>query len=252
MPRADLIIRASVLSLVLASALLAQEQVLSVPNLTAHAQIIGVATVQSQNVRLNPQNNMIYTDYLLHFTDVWNGTPDDPFILMKVGGQLGDRVVQVAGRDYQLKAGESIVVFAAPSIGGSHVIVGVQQGLYQVHDGTPRTVSRWMATRPPGGSAQIQTLASLKDEVFRTLGRSPTGTPGTSNPPGETSKRTGIPESMPPGEAAQPPPARPPDGAQGGVTTSDRPEMFRIVVVGLLVLGVLAFTLRRFRTQPRS
>jgi len=252
MPRAGFLIRISLVFSFLASRLVAQERALSVPDLTTHAQVIGVATVLGQNVRLDPHNNMIYTDYTLHFSDVWNGTPDDPFILMKVGGQLGDRVVQAAGRDYTLKVGESIVVFAAPSSVGNHVLVGVQQGLYQVHEGSPRTVSRWMSYRPPGSAAQVQTLASLKDEVFRTLGRAPTGPPGTSNSPAEPPRSPGPAESKPSEDPAPPPPLRPPDGAQGGATVGAGPAPIQLLVVGVLVLGVLALLGYRLRSHSRS
>jgi hypothetical protein len=231
--------------LLLSPALLGQEGAMTPQAMAPQVDVIGVATVTAQSARIDPRNNMIYTDYTLNFTDVWKGDPENPFILMKAGGQVGDRAVQIAGRNFQLATGQSIVVFAAPSSLGNHVVLGIDQGLYQIREGAPRTVTRMGVSRQPVASLA---LSALKEQVFRALGKSVTAPPSDpSASPEAPLKSTRSPSGTAPETPAVP---SPPDRPRGDTPAGPPKESLGLfAVVLLLVLGVAAYA--RFRSRPR-
>ncbi|HZE97386.1 MAG TPA: hypothetical protein VE981_10200 [Planctomycetota bacterium] len=145
----------------------AQESGVSVDELSRKADVIGVATVGGVEIRENPDNHMVYTYYSLKFSDVWKGSPADPAVLMQAGGVLGNRTVAIAGRDYTLQPGQTFVLFARVSPLGPYVIIGINQGLYQLGVGADRPLRR---LSEPNAFRLAVPLATLKREVCASLG----------------------------------------------------------------------------------
>jgi hypothetical protein len=153
-----------------------QGRVLSIEEMAAKSAVAGLAVVQSASARRDDRNGMIYTDYRLRFSEVWKGTPGDDFILMKAGGQIGDRATAIGGQDYTLQAGEHIVVFASPSSLGNHTVMGLRQGLYRVGEGSDRPLLR-ESERGASSAAPIP-LQRFKEHVFKALGKTMPEAPG--------------------------------------------------------------------------
>jgi hypothetical protein len=220
----------------------AKDETLPVDLLTAKAAVAGVATVQSSSARVNPANNMIYTDYVLKFSDVWKGEPGDSFILTRAGGQIGDRTVRIAHYDFKLNAGDPLVVFAGKNDMGEHVIIGIHQGVYRVDGDNVRRV-----LEPRSGRADPMTLLALRQEVFRASGR-----PWTEPP-----KRMDSPSNSKPFGAAATPgtvpgaPATPVDPVR---QTEASGGFSGMIVAGLLILAavVLIFVLRKSKAKPEQ
>ncbi len=187
--------------------------------------VAGVAVVQGSSARRDDRNGMIYTDYRLRFTDVWKGSPGDGFILMKAGGQIGDRATAIAGQDYALAPGERIVVFASASSLGHHTILGLRQGLYRVGPGPDHRLQR--ESEKETASASSLTLAQLKGQVFQALGKA---VPETRTAEAVEPPETAVPAEVRPGIA---------EVAPQGASTS-RPESVRQVTPWLF-LALLVF-----------
>lgn len=228
-----------------AAAPAAAQNAVPTDTLTAKAAVAGVAKVQSQSVRLNPTNNVIYTDYVLKFSDVWKGDPSEPYILSRTGGRLGDRSGSLPGHDYELKDGDAIVVFAHPNPQGTNVVIGMHQGLFHVDAGSNPLVHRVLA--PPSERRSSLTLQALKEEVFRASGRpwkssaSPVIPPETGKAYGTVAASNPVP-AIPPtpiDPARLPPPAESTGNTQG------------VIWAGVLIIAAVAFVLiRKLRTSP--
>lgn len=140
-------------------------RVVPVEEMAHKAAVIGLAEVQGSSVRRDPANGMIYTDYRLRFSDVWKGQPFAPFVLSKAGGRIGDDVAATPDHDYDLRPGETVVVFAS-AWGRGHMLYALRQSLYRVGDGPGRPLRRESERHAPPIP-----LRTLKEKVFRTLGR---------------------------------------------------------------------------------
>ena len=214
-------------------------RVVPVEEMAAKTAVAGVAVVRGSSVRRDDRNGMIYTDYRLRFTDVWKGNPGDDFILMKAGGRIGDLVADIAGQDYVLQPGESIVVFATASSLGHHTVLGLRQGLYRVGAGPDRPLSR----ESERGAAPIP-LRQLKEQVFKALGKELPESPATES---AASADKAAPAS-PPGDLPQAHAEVPARGA-----SSARPEDSGTVrgsiwaFVGILLFVAIAWTYLRRR-----
>jgi hypothetical protein len=151
---------------------------LPVDDMSRQAQVIGVATVVSAIPHVEPRNGFVYTDFRLNFSEVWKGDAGPAFILTKPGGTVGTNKGSVPGHEYVLKPGEQIVVFATPSDLGNHVPIGIHQGLYRI--GKDEASSLYRVTQFPFGPGKTSslTLQSLKDEVYRSLGKPLDSRPG--------------------------------------------------------------------------
>jgi hypothetical protein len=161
------------LILILASATAgAQDTALPVPQMTARAGFIGIATVTASEVRQNTTNGMIYTHYALKIIEAWKGTPLQPAELLQAGGELDGKTAVIVGHDYKLVPGQTIVLFATISKLGNYVVMGLRQGLYEVGAGPEHPVHRLSMPRTAGPSASAPglTVAALKKEVFGVLG----------------------------------------------------------------------------------
>lgn len=163
-------------------------RVVSVEEMAHKAAVIGLAEVQGSSVRRDPANGMIYTDYRLRFSDVWKGQPFAPFVLSKAGGRIGDDAAVTPGHDYELRPGESVVVFAS-AWGRGHMLYALRQSLYRVGDGPERPLRRESERHAPPVP-----LRTLKEKVFRTLGR--------SLPPEEPPRKKKVSAAPPAGEAS--------------------------------------------------
>ena len=190
----------------------AQDTGLSVPQMTARAGFIGIATVTSSEVRQNQTNGMIYTHYVLEIAEAWKGTPLQPAELMQAGGELDGKVAAIVGHEYKLVPGQTIVLFATISKLGNYVVMGLRQGLYEVGAGPEHPVHRLSMPRETGPSAPGLTVAALKKEVFDVLGLPyeppvlPAPAPGKAPASVKPSGKTGdAPEDVP----RPPAPARP-------------------------------------------
>jgi len=145
---------------------------LPVEDMVRQADVIGVATVEGATVREESRNGLICTDFRLSFSEVWKGDPGREFTLVKPGGQLANgQKTTVPGHEFVLKPGEPVVVFASPSSLGNHNIIGLRQGLYRLGSGENPQVYRVSEYPLKAGASSSVTLKSLKDEVWRALGR---------------------------------------------------------------------------------
>jgi len=196
----------------------AQDTGLSVAEMTARAGFIGIATVTSSEVRQNTTNGMIYTHYALKIVEAWKGTPLQPAELMQAGGELDGKIAAIAGHEYKLVPGQTIVLFATISKFGNYVVMGLRQGLYEVDAGAEHPVHRLSMPRTGGLSASAPgpTVAGLKKEVFSVLGLPyeppalPASAPGKVSVPEESSGKTGdAPEDVPLPPAPHPIPEDP-------------------------------------------
>lgn len=227
-----------------AIAVQARARTLPVEEMTQKAAVVGVATVQSSSVRRDPANGMIFTDHILKFTEVWKGGVQDPFTLVQAGGQIGNQVAEIAGEQYLLKKGESIVVFASPRPPAQYNVIGIRQGLYRVGSGADPKVVRESETPAVGPPRPAVSLRSLKAQVYQSLGRPVETVPDSParpepGPAGPVSSATSTPSEGPtsPLSRSTAPPEDPPSH-----------WMAWIVVGGVFV--VLAVALRR-RIQVR-
>lgn len=229
----------------------AQGRVLPVEEMARKAEVAGVATVQDSRSRHDPRTGFIYTDHSLKFEEVWKGSPSDPFILTQAGGQVGDQRAAIAGHHFTFRPGERIVVFAVPSHLGNHVLIGIRQGLYRV-EGDPAEPRVRRDTEARSG----MTLAELREEVARALGRprgvepapkapAPSGTPPPST--SETAPGTGIPAP----EMGERPPARDPQDTSPPEAGSASTPLAAAVLV-LAAASALALGLRRKRKLDRK
>jgi len=144
---------------------------LAVEEMSGTADVIGVATVRSIASRLESRTGMICTDYTLSFSEVWKGEAGPEFLLVRMGGRLGQDSVTLPGFEFDLRTGEELVVFAYPSKLGNHVTVGLHQGLYRVGQGPDRPLFRVSEFPLSAGQTSTLTLQGLKDQVWRALGR---------------------------------------------------------------------------------
>jgi len=186
--------------------LFAQDSTLPVDQLSALATLIGVATVSGVEVKENPENRMIYTYYSLKFNEVWKGTPTEPAVLIQAGGKLGGRVTAIAGREFKFETGDTIVLFAHASPLGPYVIIGINQGVYQLGAGAERPVRRMSDPAPRRATAMLP-LADLKREVFAAL-NVPYQAPGPSVPTLAPKERP-VPPPVPASPESVPDPSNP-------------------------------------------
>ncbi len=207
---------------------------LSVEDMARSAGVIGVATVQRVQSRKDPSNGLIYTDFTLAFSEVWKGTPADPFILAKVGGELGGQRSAIVGREYRLEVGQPLVVFASESLGGRYAALGLRQGLYRMGSGADPMLFRVSDYPERLGEASSLRLGALRDQVFRQIPR-----PGTPGDTGRLLPENPSPKGIAAGSPAPTPapavavsetgPNRPPDVWTGASRTG-----------AFLALGILA------------
>jgi hypothetical protein len=225
-----------------ASSFLEAQDAVNVESLAQKATLIGVATVQSEMVRRNPDNNMIYTDYALKFSEVWKGEPTDPFLLTKAGGQLDNKVVATPGHDFRLKVGDEIVTFTHPSDLGNHVAIGMHQGIFQVGPGPQKIVHRLLEPRSEARSPM--SLAALKERVFRSLGKSVEVTRAPGAGP--------APSAGPPGGGPLVAPEAPRAPGPGGAPDSGPPSnrgSAALMLAGIVMIAAVLFILWRRKSR---
>jgi hypothetical protein len=206
------------------------------------AQIIGIANVQSAKARKDETTGLICTDFTLTFSEIWKGSPPDPFILVKAGGTLGGQASAIVGREYKLEVGESLVLFATRSLKETFAVIGLRQGLYRVGDEPDPMLFR--VSDYPGGrgvSSNLR-LAALREQVFRVIprpagsgageGREPGSAAGSDGrSPDAATRRSGDPATgASPSEAAAP---------------ARSPALFFLVVGSLAVIGATAVLFRK-------
>jgi hypothetical protein len=165
---------------------------LTVEEMAAQADVAGVASVQSLATRLETRTGMICTDFRLTFSEVWKGDPGREFVLVTPGGELPGRKLSVPGHEFELRVGETIVVFATASRFGNHVVIGLRDGLYRVGPTPAQAVFR--VTEFPV-SAGTSSPLSLPSESRSPLPSSPPKEPGLGVPSSEPST---VPESPAP------------------------------------------------------
>lgn len=207
--------------------------------LTAKATVIGVATVTAIETREHPDNRMVYTYYTVMFREAWKGVPAEPSVIMQAGGVLGNRVVGIAGRQYRLEVGETVVLFAHESpMGPYYVPIGMNQGLFQVGGGAQPAVRQ--LSSPPHPSGPQPLLSDLKREVCTALGipyRPPALSLGAPpRDPGTTATATVPTEPTP---TAPEPPAKVP-----AIEESDRSWKL-VIAAGLIAAAVLFILLSK-------
>jgi hypothetical protein len=226
------------------TAVAAAQEAPPLEQLTADAAIAGVATVQSITARVNPTNNMIYTDHVLKFSDVWKGEPADPFILTKVGGQLGGRTVSVPGHEFKLNVGDSIAVFAMKNQFGDYVTLGIHDGLFRVDPSGNNLVRPVLASKSE--LLHPMTLLALREKAFRALGRPWTEPPKLIAPP-KTPKPFGAAAPDPAVAPSDPSTPQSPSGV-----AEPRGNHAWVVVAGLLILAaiVAVFIRRKSKAEP--
>jgi len=219
-----------------------RDRTMPVDDMVRQADVIGVATVQSASVREETRTGLICTDFRLSFSEVWKGDPGREFTLVKPGGQLPNgQKTTVPGHEFVLKPGEPVVVFASPSRLGNHNIIGLRQGLYRLGSGENPAVFRVTEYPLKAGASSNLNLKSLKDEVWRALGRPaelPSAPSKSTLPPVEKSSESGAVAPAPAPAATSPVP--PP------VAESHAGAGLLIFILVLLIGGVLAF----FRNRP--
>jgi hypothetical protein len=169
---------------------------LTVEEMAAQADVAGVASVQSLATRLETRTGMICTDFRLTFSEVWKGDPGREFVLVTPGGELPGRKLSVPGHEFELRVGETIVVFATASRFGNHVVIGLRDGLYRVGPTPAQAVFRVTEFPVSAGRSSPLSLPSLKDAVWKALGHpSESRSPVPSSPPKEPG--LGVPSSEP-------------------------------------------------------
>jgi len=118
---------------------------------------------------------------------------------MQAGGELDGKISAIAGHEYKLLPGQTIVLFATISKLGNYVVIGLRQGLYEVGAGPEHPVQRLSMPRTAGPSASAPglTVAGLKKEVFSVLGLPyeppvlPASAPEKVSVPEKSSAKTG-------------------------------------------------------------
>jgi hypothetical protein len=212
--------------------------------------VVGVAVVRGEKVWLEPTNNVIYTSYEVKFTDVWKGDPSDPFLVTKVGGQLGERIASISNLDFQLKVGDTVVLFTHPNHLGKNVTIGIHQGVFRVEEGSDPLVHRILEgpnpTKPP------LTLQALKERVYRASGRPwvppSTTTPAPKDPKNSKAKGSTDSSSAEPGPG---PATSEEPGSKPG--TSERSAGMPIALIGgTLLLVVLTCIVLRKKSNIRT
>lgn len=178
----------------------ARGRVLPVEEMVQKSDVVGVATVQSATTRRDDATGLICTDYQLAFSDVWKGEVHGAYAIVKAGGELGGLRGGIAGQDYQMGLGERIVVFSHPSNGGNHVVVGLRQGLYRVGGPAGNLLYRVSEYPERAFGTSSLTLAALKAQVARCLGRAPEPEPPSPAEPRRTTSDPGsaVPVENPP------------------------------------------------------
>lgn len=176
------------------------------------ADVIGIASVQAIQPRKDESTGLVYTDFTLRFTEVWKGSPPDPFILTKAGGKVGTHGSAVVGREYRLDVGETLVVFSTGSLSNRFAVIGLRQGLYRVGEGADPMLFRVSEFPEKAGASSTLRLAALRDQVGRVVPRpeapsAPGGTPGDSRAvpkPGAEGERSpqGSQDSSPSGASS--------------------------------------------------
>ncbi|HLY09789.1 MAG TPA: hypothetical protein VKW04_10835 [Planctomycetota bacterium] len=207
------------------------------------AQVIGIATVRSQRVRKDDATGLICTDFTLAFSELWKGTPPDPFVLVKAGGTLGGQASAIVGREYKLEVGETLVLFATASQKETFAVIGLRQGLYRMGSGPDPMLFR--VSDYPGGPGVSSTLrlGALREQVFRVLPR-PVGSAIGDRATGDSGGGTGggrglddLPKTAgePAAGAPLPPPAR----------TDRSPAGFSTILGALSVIAAVAVLFRK-------
>jgi hypothetical protein len=217
--------------------------------MTQSATVVGVASILNQTVRQDPVSNMIYTDYQVHFSDVWKGDPSEPFLVTKAGGTLNGQTASILGRDYVLQNGDTLVFFVHPSLSGSvNVVIGIRQGLYRVLAGQPPTV--WRVSGPPPSAKVVPlTLPELKEQVVRALGKglgSPSRLPRSEK--GTSASSPAFPSDSPQAVSPIPPKIDPPAPRESSVPPAPESRMALTLgaVLGMvIVMGLIFYRARR-------
>ncbi|HVR84783.1 MAG TPA: hypothetical protein VMU54_10770, partial [Planctomycetota bacterium] len=202
----------------------------------------GIASVRSAQARKDETTGLICTDFTLTFSEIWKGSPPDPFVLVKAGGSLAGRASAIVGREYKLDVGETLVLFATPSQKESYAVIGLRQGLYRVGVGSDPMLFR-VSDYPggPGASSNLR-LGALREQVYRVVPR-PAGTAAgersttDSGSPGERRSTDAAPGSSGvPAPGASPPEAAAADRFPAGVL---------LVLAALGAIGATAVIFRR-------
>ncbi len=239
----DLICGTLLLALLLPALSPQNVRTLPVDDMSREAQVIGVATVVSATPHEEPRNGFVYTDFRLNFSEVWKGEAGPAFILMKPGGTVGSNRSRVPGHEYLLTPGEQIVVFATPSDLGNHVPIGIHQGLYRV--AAEERSPLYRVTQFPFGPGKDSalTLQSLKDDVYRALGKPLNARPAPADrrtPPGIPSHESATPQQE---STSTVPPAS---------SSAEGPRWMGILVAGLLLATVAGILLLRKKPPPQG
>jgi hypothetical protein len=213
-----------------------------VEEMARSAQVIGVASVRSAQTRKDESTGLICTDFTLTFSEIWKGSPPDPFVLVKAGGTLGGQASAIVGREYKLDVGDSLVLFATRSQKDTYAVIGLRQGLYRMGDRSDPMLFR-VSDYPggPGASSNLR-LGALREQVFRVVPR----------PDGDAAQESAKVDSGSSGErlssdAASRSSGKPaPDASAPEPAVSDRfPAALFLVLGALGVTGATAVLFRK-------
>ncbi len=197
---------------------------LSLEELATSSPLAGVAEVVRIDVRRDPETGGIYTDARLRFREAWSPACPAELVLTQLGGELDGHRSAIAGWNWTLTPGETIVLFAKPWKGPYAAVTGRRLGLGHV-DAQGRVA--WDQER--SGDAPRPSLAEIRTQVGKALGKTLAAPTAPLPAPGATE-----------GVAVPPPPPRPtarePEG-RGGLPF--------FLLAGLFALAALALRLRR-------
>ena len=151
---------------------------LSIPELSARAQLIVQGTVLSTSCLRDPEGR-IYTQVKVRVMEAWKGTPAaDPLIIVHGGGRVAEERSEVPGQ-VEYRGGESFVAFLVLNQRGEAVTIGLAQGKFRIWK--DETTGTFLVRNPFHGSGSVPaasgeslrrqavaplTLGSLKAQVI--------------------------------------------------------------------------------------
>lgn len=206
---------------------------LPLEEMAATSPIAGVAEVVGLDVRRDPETGGIYTDARLRFLETWSASCPAELVLTQLGGELDGHRSAIAGWNWTLAPGETVVLFAKPWKGPYAVVTGRRLGLGHV-DAQGRVT--WDQER--GSEAPRPSLEEVRTITGKALGRT-LAAPKTSPVPASPSEAAKEGVAVPP---AAPSPRAPRE-------LENRGGLPFFLLAGVFVLAALALRLGRRRAS---